>query len=70
MSNYKINFDYKLIQILNIKYEWNLPSLSLALFFFNHIEFRKMCYVMYIITLVHEDHETRETFYVSNFNTI
>ena len=31
------------IQILHIKNEWNLPSLSLILFFFNHIEFRTMC---------------------------
>ena len=31
------------MQVLHIKNEWNLPSLSLALLFFNHIEFRTMC---------------------------
>ena len=34
MSNYEINF-WLWNQILHIKNEWNLPSLSLALFFFN-----------------------------------
>ena len=38
MSNYEINFLLQ-IQILHIKIEWNLPSLSLALFFFIHNEF-------------------------------
>ena len=42
MSNYEIHFWLE-IQILLIKNEWNLPSLSLALFFFNHIGFRTMC---------------------------
>ena len=37
MSSYEINF-----QILHIKNEWNLPSLSLVLFFFNHFEFWTM----------------------------
>ena len=31
------------IHILHFKYVWNLPTLSLALFFINHIEFRTMC---------------------------
>ena len=30
------------IHILHFNYVWNLPTLSLALFFFNHIEFRTM----------------------------
>ena len=42
MSNYEINF-LSWIHILNFKYVWNLPSLSLAWFFFNYIEFRTMC---------------------------
>ena len=36
----KLIFDYKFrFYSLHIKNDWNLPSLSLALFFFNHIEF-------------------------------
>ena len=38
MSNHEIDF-WQYIQILHIKNEWNLCSLSLALFFFNHNEF-------------------------------
>ena len=41
MSNYEIIF-LSWIHILHFKYVWNLPSLSLAWFFFNHIEFRTM----------------------------
>ena len=40
----KLIFDYK-FRFYTIKNEWNLPSLSLALFFFNHIEFWTMCFI-------------------------
>ena len=42
MSNYEIDF-WWWIHILHFKYVWNLPTLSLAWFFFFHIEFRTMC---------------------------
>ena len=45
MSNYEIDF-WWWIHILHFKYVWNLPTLSLAWFFFFHIEFRTMCIVM------------------------
>ena len=41
MSNYEIDF-WWWIHILHFKYVRNLPTLSLACFFFFHIEFRTM----------------------------
>ena len=38
----KLIFDFK-FKVLHIKNEWSLPSLSLVLFFFNHIEFWSIC---------------------------
>ena len=43
MSNYEIDF-WWWIFILHFKYVWTLPTLSLAWFFFFHIEFQTMCH--------------------------
>ena len=54
MSNYEIDF-WWWIHILHFKYVWNLPTLSLAWFFFFHIEFRTMwrayCPNMYTVAI-------------------
>ena len=42
ISNYEIDF-WWWIHILHFKNVWNLPTLSLAWFFFFQIEFRTMC---------------------------
>ena len=45
MSNYEIDF-LQWIHILHFKYVFNLPTLSLAYFFFFHIEFRTMWWIL------------------------
>ena len=48
MSKYEIDF-WWWIHILHFKYVWNLPTLSLAWFFFFHIEFRTICLVLFVL---------------------
>ena len=55
MCNYEINFSLW-IYIQNFKVVWNLPSLSLAWFFFNHMESRTICQMklirLYLVRIV------------------